>query len=261
VERPAGHASSLQLTGRYWRWYPPEEPLGHAEERLDLLIKETVFLLIDVYGEDGEDADPGRPETQGVYSPTSEGAFREIVRRRIVPAKAAAKRAGLPVVYLANHLSDGLTAESEWRNVTLRTWGADVLETWKPPARHLEHAAIIAPGAGEPVIHKQIYSGFFGTDLDAVLHRCGARNLVVVGFESLICLGMTVTDAMYRDYRVVVLRDAIRTTEFPETMEGEWANFVAVRLIEANVGYTATTDEFIAACDAVVAHTALLRQS
>jgi ureidoacrylate peracid hydrolase len=252
MERVVGHASAIRITGRYWRWFPPEKPLGPAEEVLDLPIEETVFLLVDVYGGVDEDGDAPQPKTPDVYSPTSGASFRDIVRRRIVPAKAAAKRAGLRVVYVANHLSAGLSAGSEWRNVTLRTWGADVLETWRPPARFLEHAAIIAPGPDEPVIQKQMYSGFFGTNLDAVLGGHGARNLVVVGFESLICIGMTVTEAMYRDYRVIVLRDAIRTTEFPETEKGEWANFLAVRLIEANVGYTSTTDDFIAACDAIV---------
>jgi hypothetical protein len=61
-----------------------------------------------------------------------------------------------------------------------------------------------------------------------------------------------VTDAMYRNYRVIVLRDATRTREYPETEAEGWANFLAIRFIEANVGYTATTDEFVAACDRVV---------
>ncbi|MGZ4827052.1 MAG: amidohydrolase family protein, partial [Terriglobales bacterium] len=61
-----------------------------------------------------------------------------------------------------------------------------------------------------------------------------AKYLIAVGFDSRICFGTTVTDAMYRDYRVVALRDAIHTTEFPETSAGGWANFLAVRFIEAN---------------------------
>ena len=137
----------------------------------------------------------------------------------------------------------------------MRTCDVDVLEAWKAPTAILEHAAVIAPGAGEPTVPKQHYSGFFETNLDTVLRGFGARNLVIVGFDSRICLSATATDAMYRDYRVIVLRDAIRTVEYPETREGGWANFMAVRFIESNIGYTATTDEFIAACDALLSET------
>jgi ureidoacrylate peracid hydrolase len=35
--------------------------------------------------------------------------------------------------------------------------------------------------------------------------------------------------------------------EFPETLEGGWANFMAVRHIETAIGYTSTSQEFISA--------------
>jgi len=40
----------LQLSGRYYRMYPPEEYLGHAEEELVLPLDKTAFMLVDVYG-------------------------------------------------------------------------------------------------------------------------------------------------------------------------------------------------------------------
>jgi nicotinamidase-related amidase len=249
-------ARTLDVTGRYWRWYPSDQPLGHHEEPLDLALDETVFLLVDVYGSRFDDDAEQAPDTPAFYKATGDDPVRRIVRERIVPAKAAAKRAGLQVVYVTNYLSPGISEGNEWRNMSIRTCGVDVLEAWVPPTPILEHSRIIAPGPGEPVIRKQLYSGFFETNLDSVLRGYGARNLVVVGFDSRICLGTTVTDAMYRDYRVVVLRDAIHTMEYPETKEGGWANFIAVRFIESNVGYTITTDDFITACDAVAATTA-----
>jgi ureidoacrylate peracid hydrolase len=54
---------------------------------------------------------------------------------------------------------------------------------------------------------------------------------------------------MYRSYRVVVLRDCIATGEYVETQEGGWANFIALRFIETGVGYTATAEEWVNACD------------
>ena len=246
-----GDDKALHVTGRYWRWYPIDAPLGLAEEAVDLPIDETVFLLVDVYGHD--EAADAAVDPHEFYKTGPGDPVAQIIRERIVPAKAAAKRAGLKVVYVTNYLSPGLSEGSEWRNMSIRTCGVDVLEAWKPPTPILEHASIIAPAEDEPLVLKQYYSGFHETNLDSVLRGYGARNLVVVGFDSRICLGQTVTDAMYRNYQVVVLRDAIRTLEYPDTKEGEWANRIAIRFIEGNVGYTTTTDDFIAACDAVAA--------
>ncbi len=75
----------------------------------------------------------------------------------------------------------------------------------------------------------------------------------MVGFESLVCLHCTVIDALYRNYRVIVLRDAVKTSEYVETEKEGWANWLAIRFIESNVGYTTTTQEFIQACRACMA--------
>jgi nicotinamidase-related amidase len=255
VGRAPGTAERVQprlgLTGRYYRQYPADAPLGEAEERLELPLDETVLLLVDVYGK-GYDEDFSPPDDlPSFYRSGPDDPRGGIVRDLIAPAKASAKRAGLRVVYLTNYLSPGINEGNEWRNMSIRTAGVDVLEAWVPPTPILEHASVIAPEPGEPIIPKQLYSGFFETHLDSVLRSMGARNLVVAGFDSRICLGTTVTDAMYRNYRVVALRDAIHTVEYPETKAQGWANFLAVRFIEANVGYTATTADFINACEEV----------
>ncbi len=57
------------------------------------------------------------------------------------------------------------------------------------------------------------------------------------------------TDALYRNYRVIVLRDCVATSEFPETEEGRWSNFLAVRYFETCIGYTATAENFISASE------------
>ena len=45
----AGGSRGLRLQTRYYRGYPPEAPLGYAEDTLELLPAETVFVLVDVY--------------------------------------------------------------------------------------------------------------------------------------------------------------------------------------------------------------------
>ena len=239
----------ISLQGRYYRHYPPGKPLGLVEEKIDLGLGDTAFFLVDVYGL-GYDADHDIGEVPEFYRKVAD-KNRDIVVNHIKPAKEAAKRLGLPIVYVTNYLAPSTNEHNEWRNMSIRTCGVDVLESWSEPNDILKFSKVIAPEEGEYLINKQMYSGFFETHLDSLLRTLGVRNLVTVGFDSRICLGTTVIDAMYRNYRVVVLRDCCSTSEYPETEEGGWANWMAIRFIESNVGYTATAEDFVKACEGV----------
>jgi len=238
----------MALAGRYYRNYPVGAPLGHTEEVFELEVGRTVFLIIDVYGQWSTEVGESErvPELYQKWARDN----REVVVDHIVPAKAAAKQLGLPIIYLTNYLSPALGDQSELRQVSLRVDGIDLLEAWREPNDILSISDIIAPAEGEFLVKKQLYSGFFETHLDSLLRRLDARNLITVGFESQVCLGTTVTDAMYHNYRVWVVRDAIATAEWPETAEGRWANFMAVRFMETHVGLTCTTEQWVEACTA-----------
>ncbi len=56
-------------------------------------------------------------------------------------------------------------------------------------------------------MNKLFYSGFHLTFLDTLLRNLGVKMLISVGFATNACLHTTLTDAMYRNYRVVLLRD------------------------------------------------------
>lgn len=240
---------TITIPSRYYRVYPTfDAPLGHAEENVALDVRQTAFLIVDVYGT-GFEEQVDDVDVPGIYE--ADAVMRSIVLDRIVPAKHASKAVGIRAVYLTNALSGGLNENSEWRNISLRATSVDVLREWREPNDILVFSGPVAPSDDDFLIRKQFYSGFFETCLDSTLRSLGVRNLVVAGFDSRICLGNTVTDAVYRGYRVIVLRDATRTFEYPETRDGEWANFIAIRYIETNVGYTATTADYLAACRGV----------
>ena len=132
---------------------------------------------------------------------------------------AEARRAGIPVVYLKMgflpdlsnlgpegavhrdrhrffgagdpvHAPDG----TEGRILVRDTWNTDIL-------RELE------PVGGDTVIYKHRFSGFFETDLDDRLRSLGVRDLVFTGCTTSVCVESTFRDAMFRDYRCVVLED------------------------------------------------------
>src|SRR6476661_1324525 len=110
---------SIHLSGRYYRAYPPDAPFGYTEDALELNLDETVFLLVDVYG---RGFDPGADlGSAAEFYKHSVLANRSIVVDRIAPAKAAARAAGLPIVYLNNYLSPGMNEHNEWRQMSLRT--------------------------------------------------------------------------------------------------------------------------------------------
>ena len=240
---------SLKLRGRYYRHYPPGAHLGYAEEELELDLDRTAFLLIDVYGK-GYDPDEDLGDAPALYRNAVE-KNRDIVVNHIRPSRDAADRAGLPVVYVTNYLASSTNERTEWRNMSIRTCGVDVLESWPEPNDVLAFSEVIAPRSTDHLVKKQMYSAFFETHMESLLKTLDVQNLVTVGFDLQICLGTTVTDAMYRNYRVIVLRDSTSTGEYPETEAQGWNNWLGIRFIEANVGYTSTSAEFIEACQAV----------
>ena len=73
---------ALKLSGRYYRHYPPEAYLGHAMDDLDLDLKDTAFLLVDVYGK-GYDEDENKGDVPGIYSAAVE-KNRSIVNKTAV---------------------------------------------------------------------------------------------------------------------------------------------------------------------------------
>src|SRR5438876_10138496 len=74
----------------------------------------------------------------------------------------------------------------------------------------------LAPAAAEHVIKKHRYSGFFGTDLDIILREWGVDTVIISGTTTENCCQATARDAMFRNYRVVLLSDATATYEYPD---------------------------------------------
>jgi nicotinamidase-related amidase len=67
----------------------------------------------------------------------------------------------------------------------------------------------IAPQAGEPVLRKLFASGFWGTELDAILKAEGCDGVIVTGASTSGCVRATVVDALQHGYRATVPREAV----------------------------------------------------
>jgi ureidoacrylate peracid hydrolase len=82
----------------------------------------------------------------------------------------------------------------ESRTLVRGTWGTEILPQ-------------LAPEDGDIVVAKHRYSGFFETELDAILRERGIDSLVFTGCTTSVCVDSTLRDAFYRDYRCLLLSD------------------------------------------------------
>ena len=144
--------------------------------------------------------------------------------RAIVPnvhaVLAAAREAAVRIVYLkmgfSPDLADaGYPSSPTWlKHLPLRA-GDAVTSPDGEPSRILvrdcwntDIVSELTPVAGDSVLYKTRYSGFYRTELDAVLRSHGIKQLVVVGATTSVCVESTVRDAMFRDYHCLVITDA-----------------------------------------------------
>jgi len=170
---------------------------------------------------------------------------------------AAARQAGIKIVYLkmgyrpdlsdlgapdsvnrTRHLKFGIgqkiqTPDGRESRVLIRdTWDTDIVPELKPQA-------------GDIVLYKTRFSGFYQTDLDATLKKLGIKYLIVTGVTTSICVESTVRDAMFRDYLCVLLRDCMSEPighDLPRT------NHEASLLnVEVLFGWVSDSDQFIKA--------------
>lgn len=92
-----------------------------------------------------------------------------------------------------------------------RDWMARYrLRNWTPcidGTPGVETLPFAAEWSGEPVITKQSFDGFLGTDLDEVLAGRGIRGLLVAGLVTSTCVLFTASTATQRGYLVSVVSD------------------------------------------------------
>jgi ureidoacrylate peracid hydrolase len=145
-----------------------------------------------------------------------------MIQRAVAPTArvlTAARQVGIPVVYLKMafqpDLSDAGPADApNWlkhlrlavgqtvqapdgtasRILIRDTWNTDILPELAPQERDI-------------VLYKHRFSGFYATDLDAILKRCDAKYLLITGCTTSICVESTIRDAMFRDYSCVLFAD------------------------------------------------------
>lgn len=99
-------------------------------------------------------------------------------------------------------------------------WGAAAIEE-------------LAPSSQDIVVYKSRFSGFWHTELDAILRRLDVTTLLFAGINTERCVMATLQDASFLGYNVVLMEEAVAT---PSPEESKQA---ALTLIRQLYGFTA----------------------
>ncbi|HMR33337.1 MAG TPA: isochorismatase family cysteine hydrolase [Geminicoccaceae bacterium] len=105
--------------------------------------------------------------------------------------------------------------------------------------------AELAPLPGEAVIEKPGKGSFYGTDFGPTLERLGLTHLALAGVTTEVCVQTTMREANDRGYTCLLVEDA--TESYFEEFKA--ATLRMIRAQGAIVGWTATTDQLVAALD------------
>lgn len=217
---------------------------------LDLDLARTAILVVDMQNDFGSEG--GMFHRAGV-----DIAPIKAIVPAIAKVLAAARSVGLPIVYLKMQYADDLSdvgnphSANFLKHQRMRV-GDDVEAPDGSPSRilirHTWNTAIVdalAPLDGDLVVSKHRYSGFFETDLDRELRSRGIDTLVVTGATTSVCVDSTVRDAMFRDYRCLVLADCVAE---PLAHHAARSNHEASLLtFEALLGWVAESAAFLTA--------------
>ena len=128
---------------------------------------------------------------------------------------AAARNAGMPVVYLTMDFSTSTIPVHLWNAGRQARWISDVGvpsqsshdQELSAGATDNDIVAELAPQPDDVIIVKPRHSGFFNTNLHATMQQLGVTTLVFTGGTTSVCLGTSLIDAYFRDYRCLLLSD------------------------------------------------------
>lgn len=188
------------------------------------------------------------------------GVDISMVQKAIGPARKvllAAREAGIKIVYLkmgfqadlsdlgdnesvnrARHLHFGVGESNlapdgrQGRFLIRDTWNTDVIDELRPEA-------------GDVVLYKHRFSGFYQTELDDILRKPEINNLIFTGCTTSVCVDSTIRDAMFRDYRCVLLADCTG-----EPIGGDLARTnheASLLTVQTLFGWVSSSERFVSA--------------
>lgn len=110
--------------------------------------------------------------------------------------KSALRKAGVPAIY-ANDNYGGW--QSDFQSLVARCADGN--------GASAEMAKLLRPQSGDLTILKPRHSAFLGSPLDLLLSRMHAREIIITGLATDICVQLTAMDGFLREYKLKVPPD------------------------------------------------------
>ena len=111
---------------------------------------------------------------------------------------AAARAAGIPIVYTTGNANPRVSATNRQRDQADRMSKAGNV-IWKD----------FAPQPNDLIIYKERASGFFGTPLVAHLQQWGVRSLIVCGESTSGCVRASVVEGFSNGFHITVVEECV----------------------------------------------------
>ncbi|MGB9750037.1 MAG: isochorismatase family cysteine hydrolase [Caldisericia bacterium] len=106
-----------------------------------------------------------------------------------------ARDKNIPVIYLQDSHEKGDPEESLWGPHALsKTKGSEIINELRPLRK-------------DYIILKKTYSGFFKTDLDLLLKKLEAKDAILTGVSTDICVQNNANELFYRGFKIYVVKD------------------------------------------------------
>ena len=197
------------------------------ESSWELVPGRTVHVVID------DQNDFLHPE--GWYG--QQGVHIAHMQRVIEPTKVLndeCRRRGVPIVWTRHGtrgLADGgpfMVIREVLRDGGLRqgTWGYEILEE-------------LDPRPEDWYVEKSRLSAFFQTNLELILRALDAETVLLTGVLTNQCVGATCKDALFRDFKPIVVEECVGTT-LPHLHDP------AIEMIRVGWGQVSTLEEALA---------------
>ncbi len=145
------------------------------------------------------------PEAQALAPPALQAAKAASRLAR------AARAQGIPVIYANDNFGRW---RSDFTSMVAR------LGTGQGPSASI--VRLLRPRRSDLTVLKPMHSAFFGTPLDIILDKIGARSLVMAGLATDICIQLSAADAFLRGLPVHAPEDCT-AAETPEKKEAALA--------------------------------------
>jgi nicotinamidase-related amidase len=272
-------ASLLELPVRYYqmaRMYGPGMAASGREGLHEMLLQKPVGQvgLVSVHCWNlGEESGP-YPMRPGARCPGEVADWvptaHEVIASGIKPVLDAARRAGIAIFHLGQYVYapryprymqiaadpelrppiqegpvEGCVRPRSMEERYRHQYGPDYPgPVWETHADKFDIAEAVRPLPDEDLF-------LDGWQLNGLCRRLDIDTLFYMGFMADLCLvnipGALREMANRFRYRCIVLRDCTTAYEFADTFEGNWMNFAAIRLIETDLGYSASGQDFVAA--------------